>query len=69
LAGRILGSNTMVQGAIPDILKNTPQSFYDNLVNTLHVSTTIFLEIPGSSEMRKYQNDFVSMLTLNTHTG
>ncbi|XP_058817635.1 tyrosine aminotransferase [Topomyia yanbarensis] len=36
LSARILGANTMVQGAIPDILRNTPSAFYDNLVSTLY---------------------------------
>lgn len=38
LSSRILGANTLVQGALPEILRNTPQSFYDELVATLHVS-------------------------------
>lgn len=38
LSTRILGSNTLVQGALPAILQNTPQTFFDELVNTLHVS-------------------------------
>lgn len=36
MSGRILGSNTLVQGAIPTIIRNTPQSFYDGLIETLH---------------------------------
>lgn len=36
LSARILGANTLVQGALPDILKNTPQAFYDDLVSTLY---------------------------------
>lgn len=35
LSSRILGSNSLVQGALPAILKNTPQKFYDELVETL----------------------------------
>lgn len=38
LSTRILGSNTLVQGALPAILENTPKTFFDELVNTLHVS-------------------------------
>lgn len=38
LSSRILGANTLVQGALPKILKNTPQSFYDNVIHTIHVS-------------------------------
>ncbi|XP_053698459.1 tyrosine aminotransferase [Sabethes cyaneus] len=36
LSARILGANTMVQGALPDILNNTPSAFYDDLVSTLY---------------------------------
>ncbi|XP_058443839.1 tyrosine aminotransferase [Malaya genurostris] len=36
LSARILGANTMVQGALPDILRNTPTAFYDDLVSTLY---------------------------------
>lgn len=36
LSARILGANTLVQGALPDILRNTPQQFYDDLVLTLY---------------------------------
>lgn len=35
LSVRILGPNSLVQGALPNILKNTPQKFYDELVETL----------------------------------
>ncbi|CAO1417172.1 unnamed protein product [Diamesa hyperborea] len=51
LSSRILGSNSLVQGALPAILKNTPQNFYDELVETLqkHAETAYNLlkEIPG----------------------
>lgn len=35
LAQRTIGSNTLVQGALPAILQETPQVFYDGLVDTL----------------------------------
>ena len=35
MSQRIIGSNTFIQGALPTILKNTPQSFYDNTINTV----------------------------------
>lgn len=38
LSQRLNGSNSLIQGALKDILLKTPQSFYDDLVNTLHVS-------------------------------
>jgi tyrosine aminotransferase len=51
LSCRILGSNSLVQGALPAILKNTPQKFYDELVETLHqhalLAFKMLSEIPG----------------------
>ena len=38
LSTRILGSNTIIQGALPNILENTPQTFFDDVVNFLHVN-------------------------------
>ncbi|XP_026468474.1 tyrosine aminotransferase-like [Ctenocephalides felis] len=35
LSTRIIGSNTLVQGALPEILADTPQEYYDDLVLTL----------------------------------
>lgn len=42
LSTRIIGSNTLVQGALPEILGNTPQEYYDDLVITLAVCTLCF---------------------------
>lgn len=42
LSTRILGSNTLIQGALPEILANTPQTFFDGLVQTLHVSVKMY---------------------------
>lgn len=39
LSTRILGPCSILQAALPSILRNTPQSFFDNLVNTLYVSS------------------------------
>ncbi|XP_055622029.1 tyrosine aminotransferase [Toxorhynchites rutilus septentrionalis] len=36
LSARILGANTLVQAALPDVLKNTPPAFYEDLVSTLY---------------------------------
>jgi len=51
LSSRILGSNSIVQGALPAILKNTPQKFYDELVETLQnhakVAFQMLKDIPG----------------------
>lgn len=43
LSTRILGGNSLVQGALPAILKNTPQSFFDNLINILYVSVMMMV--------------------------
>lgn len=43
LSARIIGSNTLVQGALGKILLLTPQSFHDDLINTLHVSKSFYL--------------------------
>lgn len=51
LSSRILGSNTLVQGALPAILRNTPQKFYDELVETLqnhaNIAFQLLKDIPG----------------------
>lgn len=41
LGQRIIGSNTIVQGALPKILKNTPQTYYDGILKTLEVSDVV----------------------------
>lgn len=38
LAGKILGPNTLIQRALPTILKTTPQSFFDEVVLFIEVS-------------------------------
>ncbi|XP_055678200.1 tyrosine aminotransferase-like isoform X1 [Lutzomyia longipalpis] len=38
LSGVPLCANTVIQGALPAILKNTPQSFYDEVNGKLHVN-------------------------------
>lgn len=41
LSQRIIGSNTLVQGALPEILRNTPNKFFNDTINTIHVSCLI----------------------------
>ncbi|XP_067641577.1 tyrosine aminotransferase [Eurosta solidaginis] len=36
MCSRILGSNTIIQGALPDMLEKTPKSFFDSVINVLH---------------------------------
>ncbi|XP_018017685.1 tyrosine aminotransferase [Hyalella azteca] len=38
LSQRIIGSNTIVQGALPDILSKTPQSFFDDTLKQIQVN-------------------------------
>lgn len=38
LCNRILGPSTLIQRALPSILKNTPQSFFDEVVLFIEVS-------------------------------
>ena len=51
LSQRILGPNTLIQGALPDILTKTPQTFYDNTLNAVEANAKICYEamckIPG----------------------
>ncbi|CAH0388834.1 unnamed protein product [Bemisia tabaci] len=35
LSTRIIGANTIVQGALPDILAKVPEEFFDNVIDTL----------------------------------
>ena len=45
LSARILGPNSLVQGALPKILRNTPQKFYDGLVETLQNHANIAFQM------------------------
>ncbi|XP_034945668.1 tyrosine aminotransferase isoform X2 [Chelonus insularis] len=51
LSQRIIGSSTIIQGALPAILKNTPQKFFDNIIKTLYhhaqISYNFIKDIPG----------------------
>lgn len=37
LCQRILGANSIVQGALPAILERTPQQFFDNAIRMIQV--------------------------------
>ncbi|KAA0201609.1 hypothetical protein HAZT_HAZT005343 [Hyalella azteca] len=41
LSQRIIGSNTIVQGALPDILSKTPQSFFDDTLKQIQVRMSL----------------------------
>lgn len=51
LSQRILGPNTLIQAAVPDILSKTPQSFYDDTIKFIESNATLFYKkisaIPG----------------------
>ncbi|KAJ8679485.1 hypothetical protein QAD02_015272 [Eretmocerus hayati] len=51
LSQRIIGSNTIIQGALPKILKNTPQRFFDNVLQILkahaNLAYSYISKIPG----------------------
>ncbi|KAL3282782.1 hypothetical protein HHI36_005949 [Cryptolaemus montrouzieri] len=45
LSQRTIGCNTLIQGALPCILKNSPQNFFDNLIDTLMSNAKICFDI------------------------
>lgn len=51
LSQRIIGSNTLIQGALPAILRTTPQKFYNDVMITLHMHSKLayncIVKIPG----------------------
>lgn len=51
LSQRIIGANTIVQGALPNILNNTPQSFFDDTIATIERNAKVaydkLSQVPG----------------------
>lgn len=51
LSQRIMGANTLVQGALPTILKNTPNDFFDSTIATIQSNAELAFQrlslIPG----------------------
>ncbi|XP_020277792.1 tyrosine aminotransferase [Pseudomyrmex gracilis] len=51
LSQRIIGSNTIIQGALPSILRNTPQNFFNDVIRTLYMHSKLaydcITKIPG----------------------
>ena len=41
LSQRIIGANTIVQGALPSILKNTPTTFYQDTLSQIEENAKI----------------------------
>lgn len=67
MCGRILGSNTIIQGALPDILSRTPQSYFDEVVGILYVSTTTTKLDKKSFELFVLLRFIFQSPTLNWH--
>ena len=38
LTTRIMGPNSLIQGAVPDILENTTKTYFDSVIDVLSVS-------------------------------
>jgi tyrosine aminotransferase len=51
LSQKILGPNTLIQAALPEILKDTPKSFYTDTLTFIESNAKLFYEkiskIPG----------------------
>ncbi|KAJ8867262.1 hypothetical protein PR048_031061 [Dryococelus australis] len=45
LSQRIVGSNTLVQGALPGILENTPKDFYLNTITILYNNALVAFDV------------------------
>lgn len=43
LSSRILGPNSVAQAALPDILSNTPQKYFDDIMNQIQVIIRIMI--------------------------
>ena len=42
LSQRIIGANTIVQGALPNILKKTPESFFQETLQVIEGNAKVF---------------------------
>lgn len=49
LSQRIMGSNTLVQGALPAILRNTPQTFFDDVIHQLYAHSKLVYDCLDSA--------------------
>jgi tyrosine aminotransferase len=68
LTTRILGPNSLVQGALPEILETTPQSYFDNVMSILSENAEIVYarlkNLPGLTP-RKPQGAMYLMVGLD----
>lgn len=51
LCTRILGANSLIQGALPDILSKVPKSFYDHTIDVISVSILFFEIVCSASKI------------------
>lgn len=56
LSQKIVGPNSLVQGALPKILKDTPQEYFDNIKDVISRNAAIVFEylsrVPGLRPLR-----------------
>lgn len=68
LSQRIIGPNALIQGALPEILANTPQEFYDEKISFLQENAQLAFErlscIPGLTPIRP-SGSFYIMVRIN----
>ncbi|GFW60938.1 tyrosine aminotransferase [Trichonephila clavipes] len=71
LCQRIMGSNTLVQGALPNILKDTPQNFFNDVIMSVKINASIAFsklsEIPGLSPIMP-SGAMYMMVGIDIHT-
>ncbi len=70
MSQRIIGSNTLIQGALPTILANTPASFFENTISIVQRNAQIAYSklktVPGMMPVMPQVNK--SSLPLHLHT-
>lgn len=58
LSQKLSGPNTLVQGALPQILQDTPQSFFDHIIEVLSTNANIVYKklsrVPGFKTLKPY---------------
>jgi tyrosine aminotransferase len=56
LAQQIMGPSSLIQGALPDILHNVPNSFFENICNLLQTNSDMIfsrlIRVPGLKPLR-----------------
>lgn len=72
LSTLILGANTLIQGALPEILRQTPQSFHDTLNQTLHTHASYLFDriskIRGLTPIRPHGAMYMMVILLSSRS-